>query len=79
LVGGVVFLAYSAYLINEFFFADNSFQAVESRAKESPRNALLGIIFIGLPSLWFALFGRFTLRKENPKPVAEPSESDEDW
>ncbi len=59
---GLVFLAYSVYLIYEFFFSKSSFRLIGSRGEDSPRNALLGFIFIGLPCLWYTLFGRFTLR-----------------
>ncbi len=72
-LAGFVFLAYAAYLIHEFFFTDTPFRLVESRGAASPRNALLGFVIIGLPSLLFAVLGRFTLRR----PPAE-SEVDED-
>ncbi len=75
-VGGGVFAAYAAYLIYEFFFSDAPFRLVESRGEASPRNALLGFVIIGLPSLWYALFGRFTFREPQPEP--EIMESDDD-
>src|SRR5262245_46522989 len=59
---GVVFLGYSAYLLHQLFVADKPFRMFGSRGEASPRNALLGFILIGLPSLWFTLLGRFTLR-----------------
>jgi hypothetical protein len=64
-LAGLVFAAYVIYLIYEFFFSDTPFKVVEARAKASPRNALLGFIIIGLPCLWYSLFGRFTLRAES--------------
>jgi hypothetical protein len=75
-VAGGVFAVYAAYLIHEFFFSDTPFRLVESRGEASPRNALLGFVIIGLPSLWYALFGRFTLREPQPEP--EIMESDDD-
>jgi hypothetical protein len=65
LVAGLVFLAYSSYLIDQIFFSGAPFKLVEARGKASPRNALLGFAVIGLPCLWFSLFGRFTLRAES--------------
>ncbi|HEX5221353.1 MAG TPA: hypothetical protein VFZ59_17445 [Verrucomicrobiae bacterium] len=61
-VAAAVFVFYAAYLINQFFFSDTPVRLLESRGAASPRNALLGFLIIGLPSLWYALFGRFTLR-----------------
>lgn len=64
-VGGGVFVAYAAYLIFEFFFSDTPFRLVESRGQPSPRKALTGFVIIGLPSLWYAIFGRFTWRESD--------------
>jgi len=75
-VGGGVFAAYAAYLIYEFFWSDKPFRLLESRAEASPRNALLGFVIIGLPSLWYAIFGRFALRESQPEP--ERMELDDD-
>lgn len=76
ILAGAVFLAYAGYLIDQFFFTDTPFRLVESRAETSPRNALLGFVIIGLPSLWYALLGRFTLRE--PQPETEIMESHDD-
>ncbi len=65
MLAGLVFLAYFSYLIHEFFFSEAPFKVVEERGKASPRNALLGLTLIGLPCLWFSLFGRFTIRAES--------------
>ena len=75
-VGGGIFVAYASYLIYEFFFSDTPFRLIESRGEASPRNALLGFVIIGLPGLWYAVFGRFTLREPQPEP--EMMESDDD-
>jgi hypothetical protein len=64
-LAGLVFLGYSTYLIDQSFFSEAPFKLVEARGKASPRNALLGFVVIGLPCLWFSLFGRFTLRAES--------------
>jgi hypothetical protein len=60
-LAGMVFLSYLSYLVYEFFFSEVKFKLFERRGAASPRNALLGFIVIGLPSLWYALFGRFNL------------------
>ena len=63
-VTAIVFLAYLAYFIDEFCFSDQSFSWSGRRSDTSPRNAFFGFIFIGAPSLWYTLTGRWTLRKE---------------
>lgn len=78
-LAGAVFLAYLAYLIDEFFFSETPFSMFESRANASPRNALLGFIVIGLPSLWYAILGRFSLSPTQPEskiddPDVEPDD-----
>lgn len=60
-VAGLVFLSYTGYLIYEFFFTNGPLQLPRNRAEASPYNALLGFVFIGLPCLWYTIFGRFTL------------------
>ena len=75
-LAGAVFLVYAGYLIDQFLFSDSPFRLVESRSETSPRNALLGFVIIGLPSLWYALFARFTFRVPQPEP--EIMESDHD-
>ena len=39
----------------------------------SPRNAMLGFIIIGLPSLWYTLPGRFSLVAPQPEPLIDDS------
>lgn len=67
ILAGSVFLAYASYLIYELFLSGAPFRLSGRRGEASPRNALLGFVIIGLPSLWFALKGRFSLRAE-PSP-----------
>ena len=74
--GGSVFAAYAAYLFYEFFFSETPFKLFESHGEASPRNALLGFVIIGLPSLWYAVFGRFALREPQPEPETMESEND---
>lgn len=61
-LSGMVFLAYAAYVVDMFVFNDGAAGSSGRRSDASPVNALLGCIVIGLPALWFALKGRFTLR-----------------
>jgi hypothetical protein len=74
-LAGAVFLSYTGYLIYEFCFSTTPFRLFQSRGEASPRNALLGFVFVGLPSLWYALLGRFTLRP--PEPEQEAGEADD--
>lgn len=71
-----VFLCYLSYLIYEFFFSDAPFGFFERRAEASPRNALFGFVIIGLPSLWYALLGRFNLKSPQPEPAVEQGDSE---
>jgi hypothetical protein len=65
-LAALVFLAYAAYLVHEFFIRDAPLS--RSGPGASPMGALAGFIVIGIPSFWFALKGRFTLR---PEPSGE--------
>lgn len=67
-VGGAVFAAYAAYVISEFVFVDARFNPFKDSGQASPRNALLGFVVVGLPGLWYALFGRFTWRAPRLEP-----------
>jgi len=79
LVAALVFLAYTSYLVHEFFFTDAPLRFSGPRSQASPRNALLGYFIIGLPCFWYALKGRFTL---GPQPsgaqLAAERKADED-
>jgi hypothetical protein len=75
-LGAAVFLVYAGYLIDQVFFTDTPFRLLESRSESSPRNALLGFVIIGLPSLWYALFGRFTVREAPPEERMIESDDD---
>lgn len=53
-VTGVVFCAYLLYLVDSAF------------AEGSSTKPLMGFIAIGLPCLWYTIFGRFSRRPEGP-------------
>jgi len=59
-VAGMVFVFYAIYAIDQLFFSDAPFRLVEAKSNASPRNALLGLLIIGLPALIYALKGRTT-------------------
>jgi hypothetical protein len=71
-LAGMVALAYAAYLIDEFFFSNKPMTITGSRGEASPFSALLGFLVIGVPSLLFAVLGRFTLR-----PPPEPGNDEQ--
>jgi len=63
-VAGSVVAAYAAYLIYELCFSGKPFTLDGARSEASPKNAILGFLVIGLPCLWFTLFGRFTFSRK---------------
>jgi hypothetical protein len=67
-LAGLIFITYLSYLIYEYFFSNAPFRLSGSRGEPSPRNALLGFIFIGIPCFYYSLFGRFTLRPPPQEP-----------
>ena len=71
ILAGTVFLAYVGYFIQEAFLSNKPF--LDNRPGASPLKALVGLFCIGLPSFWYALFGRFTVRP--PRPDFESDES----
>ena len=77
-LAGLVFLAYAVYFVHEFFFTDKAFKFTGRRSEDSPFNALVGFIIIGLPSLWYSLLGRFTLRPPPPDSAEDIIESNDD-
>nr|AIA11614.1 Unknown Function [uncultured bacterium] len=63
---GIVFGAFLAYAVDEIFLSGKSLEAGSgNRAEVSPRNAIMGLLIIGLPCLWYTLFGRFSLRNRS--------------
>ena len=72
-LGAGVFVAYAAYLVHEFWIRPEGLQPGGSRSRPSAWNALRGLIAFGLPSLWYALRGRFGL-DEAKSPEKQPDE-----
>ena len=61
-VTALVLAFYLYYFIHEWFFSGHSFVWNQPRGESSPKNSLLAMFIIGLPCLWFTIFGRFTFR-----------------
>ncbi len=74
---GLVFLAYLAYFIDEWLHDERPFKIadltrrIESRGEASPVNAILGLLIIGVPSFIYAVFGRFSVRREPEELLSE--------
>ena len=73
-LASLVFLAYAAYLIYEFYFSHHKFHLTGHRSEASRDNALRGFIIIGLPCLWFAIFGRLSFKPAEPENNPEEEE-----
>jgi hypothetical protein len=68
IITGMVFFAYLIYLVHEWLFDTSAGIGIGAKRSEStPLNSLLGFVIIGLPCLWYTVFGRFTFRPE-PEP-----------
>jgi hypothetical protein len=62
-VTAINFFCYLSYLISEAVLSGGSFTPTR-RSDASPYNSVVGFIVIGLPALWYTLFGRFTFRRQ---------------
>lgn len=72
IVTGAVFVAYLAYLIHELVFTDKPIDPRVRRSQPSPWNAILGFTIVGVPCLWYSLFGRLPLRGGGGRVVRDP-------
>lgn len=77
-IGALVFAGYCAYLVSMLVEAGFRIAFIPRRGEASLFNAILGFVIIGLPSLWYALFGRFTLRAE-PAGLGTAHRDDGEW
>ena len=57
-LAGLVFLGFAAYLVDELLSPSGPNAGPGARSAHSLTEALLGLVFIGLPCLWFSLWGR---------------------
>ena len=58
-VAAIVGLFYAGYLVGELAWGHDRLRMAGSRAEPSLRNACLAFVAIGVPCLWYAVFGRF--------------------
>ena len=77
LLTALIFLAYAAYLVDEFYHSKHLFHFTGHRHGASPFGALMGFICIGLPCLWYTVFGRFTYHPTPPDSEAIEEEETE--
>lgn len=64
-VTGVVFCAYLAYAVDVVFLSGESAAGNPGASSASSlRSSVAGFVAIGLPCLWYTIFGRFSLRGE---------------
>lgn len=70
-VAATIFAAYVYYAVDEIFYSGHPWNWGGRRSATNPVNAILGLIVIGGPCLWFTLFGRFSLKREHV-PVPRP-------
>lgn len=68
----LVFAAYAMYFVYEAFVLRAPFRLLGPRGEESTRNSILGLIFIGLPCLGYALHGKFS----SEETISELSQQD---
>ncbi len=54
---GIVAMAFTFYVIHEFFIEKESFKITFSRSESTPRNALIGFLVVGLPCFAITIFG----------------------
>lgn len=71
-VSGAIFIAYLVYAIDEWFFSEHAFVWSQPSSTASPKNALLGLLVIGGPALWFTITGGFSARRKVKRAVRNP-------
>ena len=71
-VTGIVALTYLFYVVDTYFIEGQSLSPAGRRSAASPGNANLGVLAIGLPCVWFTIFGRFG-RPEEANKAPEPT------
>jgi len=63
LLTGIVFLAYLGYFTNQWAWHADDLGLGKPQNVPTPLNAAKGLLVIGLPCLWWTLFGRFSFRR----------------
>jgi hypothetical protein len=77
-VGALVFLLFAAYLTDMLIESGGRVEAPARRSEASAFNAICGLIAFGLPGLWYAVFGRLTVRQDRDDDACEVEEGDEE-
>jgi hypothetical protein len=72
-VTGLIFLSYGWFIVDKLFFSEEGFGLAGSLSESNTRDAILGFMVIGLPCLWYTVFGRF-----GPRSATESWEEFED-
>ena len=70
-VTGIVALSYVLYFADTYFVERQSLSPTTRRSSATPWNAIMGFIVIGVPCLWFTIYGRFggSAVNDNSKPL----------
>lgn len=71
-VTGIIFLAYAAYAAFDVLFPSEAVEAA-SGGPVIPV-AIRGFFVIGLPALWYTIFGRFSFSKDGATSTGDISE-----
>jgi hypothetical protein len=77
-VGALVFLLFAAYLTDMLIESGGRVEAPARRSEASAFNAICGLIAFGLPGLWYAVFGRLTVRQDSDDDVFEIEDEDDE-
>lgn len=75
-VGGLIFVLCIAYLVSMLIESGGKIEFTPRRSKASSFNAICALIAFGLPGLCFALFGRFTFRREHVEDIYDDEPED---
>lgn len=74
-LGGILFLVYAAYLLDELIRHPESLRPGTSTSATTAWNALRGLIVFGLPGLWYAIRGRlWTGPRRGQRAEPDPSQ-----
>ena len=76
-VTAIIFLACVAYAVDQLLLSGKPLAATR-RSEASPLNSILAFLAFGLPSFWYTLFGRFTLREPAPELELDADEFEAD-
>jgi hypothetical protein len=65
-VTAIVFAIYCWYAVDEFLSSGEMKQLHQARSEPALRDAVEGLVVIGIPCLIYTIFGQFTPRKKYP-------------